>query len=248
MSNTDQYAALKDKIEAIKDESIVAITMPVNIYLQEAEDMARCAKIDTAELATINVSEEQVDDLQVRIGACRQVQSLWVDDQHKTNEAEDTWADIQEQANELKSELIHTFRYAFRKDESALSAIADIAEGRTNSDTIQDLNDLSVVGKGNTEALTAINFDISKLDTAADIAVKGADALAVANGSRQRGSDTKVLRDKAYTYLKEAVDDIRAAGKFLFRNDPKKLKGYTSKYWKKKNSTARKVEDVETLD
>lgn len=246
MSNTDHLTALKEKIQAVEDGSIVAITMPVNIYLQEAEDMARCARIDIAELATINVTEVQIDDLQARIGACREVQSLWVEDQHKANQAEDSWVDIQEKANELKSELIHTFRYAYRKDENLMSAIADIAEGSTNSDTIQDLNDLSVLGKGNTDALTAINFDLTKLDTAADIAVNGADALAVANGSRQRGSDTKVLRDKAYTYLKESVDDIRAAGKFIFRNEPKKLKGYTSKYWKKRNQSVKKESDVES--
>ncbi|MCT4638856.1 MAG: hypothetical protein N4A72_14235 [Bacteroidales bacterium] len=39
-----------------------------------------------------------------------------------------------------------------------------------------------------------------------------------------------VMKNKAFTYLKNVIDDIRACGKFTFRNDPGRLKGYRSKY------------------
>ncbi|MEQ8471570.1 MAG: hypothetical protein RIC35_10305 [Marinoscillum sp.] len=37
-------------------------------------------------------------------------------------------------------------------------------------------------------------------------------------------------RDKAYTFLKRAVDEIREAGKYVFWKDPKRLQGYRSLY------------------
>ncbi|WP_319230586.1 hypothetical protein [Draconibacterium orientale] len=33
--------------------------------------------------------------------------------------------------------------------------------------------------------------------------------------------------------MKELVDEIREAGKYVFRKDPKRLKGYSSDYWRK---------------
>jgi hypothetical protein len=41
--------------------------------------------------------------------------------------------------------------------------------------------------------------------------------------------------DKAYSNMKELVDEIREAGKYVFRNNKNRLKGYFSSYWKKQN-------------
>ncbi len=49
----------------------------------------------------------------------------------------------------------------------------------------------------------------------------------------QENSVAKSLRDKAFTHLKEAVDEIRAAGKYVFKNDPERFKGYMSQYFRK---------------
>jgi hypothetical protein len=43
----------------------------------------------------------------------------------------------------------------------------------------------------------------------------------------------KIIRDKAYAHLKELVDEIREAGKYVFRNNKNRLKGYSSDYWRK---------------
>ncbi|WP_299583090.1 hypothetical protein [uncultured Sunxiuqinia sp.] len=40
--------------------------------------------------------------------------------------------------------------------------------------------------------------------------------LGLANGDKADQNQSKLLRDKAYTYLKELVDEIRDAGKYLF--------------------------------
>ena len=40
-------------------------------------------------------------------------------------------------------------------------------------------------------------------------------------------------RNRAYTHLKEAVDQIRRCGKFAFASQPERLKGYASAYGRK---------------
>jgi hypothetical protein len=100
---------------------------------------------------------------------------------------------------------------------------------------IQDLNDIAVLGRENPEPLTAIGFDLTQLDMAATRADELADLLAEANGDKADPNESKIIRDKAYTQMKSLVDEIREAGKYVFRKDKNRLKGYSSDYWRKQN-------------
>ncbi|MCK8521278.1 hypothetical protein M0D21_06860 [Aquimarina sp. D1M17] len=73
-------------------------------------------------------------------------------------------------------------------------------------------------------------FEVKKLDVAAQLSDTMAELLAKANGAAQENSVSKSLRDKAFTHLKEAVDEVRAAGKYAFKADPDRFKGYVSRY------------------
>jgi hypothetical protein len=69
------------------------------------------------------------------------------------------------------------------------------------------------------------------------------DVLGATNGERDATSPAMIVRDKAYTYLKQSVDEIRACGKFVFWKNPDRLKGYASDHWKQK---AKSTETEET--
>jgi len=119
-----------------------------------------------------------------------------------------------------------------------LNRVRAIAEGDSNADMIQDLNDLSVLGKANIVPVKAVGAKPTRLDEAATKADEMANLLAAANGDRAEQSEAKTIRDKAYTHLKELIDEIRDAGKFLFWRTPDRYKGYVSQYWKQKNRTS----------
>jgi len=97
------------------------------------------------------------------------------------------------------------------------------------------MNDIAVLGRENPDPLTAIGFDLTQLDLAATKADELANLLAEANGDKADPNESKIIRDKAYTHMKELVDEIREAGKYVFRNNKNRLKGYASDYWKKQN-------------
>lgn len=79
--------------------------------------------------------------------------------------------------------------YAFRKDEALLAKVSAITDGASREDMIQELNDIAVFGKGNTALLEAINFDLTRLDQAAETADKMAELLARARGENDTGMD-----------------------------------------------------------
>ena len=58
--------------------------------------------------------------------------------------------------------------------------------------------------------------------------------LANANGASGEDADMKEMRDKTYTYMKIAVDEIRNVGQYVFWRDEDRKKGYVSAYHKRR--------------
>jgi hypothetical protein len=245
MSNIEDYNAKLDVIQSIPDEEVQTPTIPVDVYLQESENLHHWSIADAVKLATAGITQEMLDDIPVRAGALRESESLWFRDRYTQQQAQKEWLVRSPDAYDMRNQLLHTFRFAFRKDPVLLSRVSDIADGSGHADMIQDLNDLAVLGKANSELLTTIGFDLSLLDTAASVADELADLLAAANGDKVEKNASKTIRDKAYTHLKELVDEVRAAGKYLFWRNPNRLKGYTSEFWKRKNSRKSSAEPEE---
>lgn len=236
MANTEDYNVKLDVLKAIPLEKVSIPAIPMDVYLQEAENLYHWALDDQEKLSVVGISAEKLADLPIRAGACREAQSVWFKERFSQQEAQRNWGIQSPLAYDLRDELLHTFRYAYRKDESILGRVSAIAEGDGHADMIQDLNDLAVLGRENPDPLNNIGYDLAKLEQAGNTADQMADLLAMANGDKADQSESKIIRDKAFTHLKELVDEIREAGKYVFWRDPQRYKGYVSQYWKKKNS------------
>ena len=233
MSTTTDYNELLPVITAIAPADVLTLNMPIDVFVQEAENLYHWCKDDQQALTQIGLDWNLVIRLPARSGACREAQSLWIKERNTRQQAEQDWKIQAPAAFDLRDQLIHTFRFAFRKFEGLLARVDEIAQGDTNSDMVQDLNDLSVLGKANTDLLTAVNFDLNQLNDAAELSDHLGDLLGATNGERKEVSEAMVIRDKAYTYLKQAVDEIRECGKFAFWRNPERLKGYVSDHWRK---------------
>lgn len=234
MANQEDYLAKVEAIKAILDEETQVPNLPMDNFLQGCENLGQWALDDLSKLSTLGITNEILGDLAVRTGAARYAQSIWNKDYHSQQEAQKRWTEESPAAYELKDELTHTFRYAYRKDNALVGRVRAIADGDGHDDMIQDLSDLSVLGKENQEPLTVAGFDVTKLDTAETLSDEMATLLAEANGDKAVQNESKVIRDKAYTHLKELADEIREAGKYLFWRNKTRYKGYTNSYWIRK--------------
>jgi len=244
MPSSEDYSELLPEIQAIGPENVVIPTVPVDVFVQEAENLAHWCTDDQEALVNASLDWNLVTSLSARAGACREAQSIWIKERNMRQEAEQLWKDEAPAAFGMRDHLLHTFRYAFRKDAGLLARLDEIALGDSNSDMVQDLNDLSVLGKAHPDLLTPINFDPIALDDAAETADSMADLLGATNGERKEVSESMIIRDKAYTYLKQAVDEIRECGKFVFWRNPDRLKGYVSEFWQKRNAAKEKETPV----
>jgi len=236
MPSSSDYNELLPVIQAISPESVLTPTVPVDVFVQEAENLFHWCTDDQEALANAGLDLNLITSLPVRAGACREAQSIWIKERNMRQEAEQQWKEQAPAAFDMRDRLIHAFRYAFRKDDGLLARVDEIAQGDTNSDMVQDLNDLSVLGIAHINLLMPVSITAIDLDNAAAMADHMADLLGATNGERREVSEAMIVRDKAYTYLKQAVDEIRECGKFVFWRNPDRLKGYVSDYWKSKNA------------
>lgn len=239
MANTDDYNSKLQQIKAIEDEHALYPYMPVDIFLQEAENLYHWALSDLAELQKAGMTKEFINDLPVRAGACREAQALWQNSRNSKEEAEKKWTEESPLAYELRDGLLHAFRFAFRKNSDLLSTLSKIADGTGHADMIQDLNELAILGNNNKELLKQINFNQNKLAAARKTSDAMANLLGIVNGDRMSKDESLIIRNKAYTYLKEAVDEIRDCGKYVFWKQADRLKGYRSAYLSKLNKKSR---------
>jgi len=236
MSNQEQYSQLLPEAKAIDPKEVKTPYMPVGIYLQEAEDLRRWSLVDKVKLLGAGLPESIFEDLDVRAGALREAQSIWMEDVKAKQEAEEEWAEESPKAYDLRNQLVHTFRYAYRENEAVLDRVRTIAEGAGHADMIQDLNDLAVLGRKNPEPLVKINYDTAVLEESAQLSATMADLRAMANGEKLHVNETLHIRNAMYTLLKQSVDQIRDCGKYLFWRNEKRLMGYTSSYNRKQHN------------
>jgi len=233
MSATPELNELLPLIQAIHPAEVLIPNMPIAVFIQEAEYLRHWCNDDRQALIHVGLDWELVNTLPTRSRACSQAQALWAKDSKSRPKAMQDWKEQSPAVFALRDQMIHSFRFAFRRHKNLLSNVDEIADGKTNSDLVQDLNDLSVLGKANLDLLTAISFETELLDTAALLAGSMANLLAAMNNEHKKGRESVIIRNKAYTFLKQAVDEIRVCGKFAFRHHPERQKGYASDHWRK---------------
>ena len=242
MSTTDLNSVM-DSLMAIPTEEVKIPNIPVSVYIQEAEDQKVWADDDKQVLISHGLKWSFAENLPVLAGALREAQSLWARVFKSQEEAEKTWIEKAPKAFEMRDALVSAFRYAFRKNNDLLTNVAAIADGYSREDMIQDLNDLAVLGRENNPLLKSIKFDLTLLDTAATTADEMAGLLAGAKSESDADSKELDLRNRAYTKLKEAVDEVRECGKYAFAGNDNRLKGYRSEFLHKQNQQKRKNKD-----
>lgn len=235
MSNKEDYDARINEIMAIEDSEIkTPNNIPLDTYLQESENLYHWCRQDMDALTAAGLDWTLVTDLPVRAGALREAESVWNLERFSREDAAQQWAEDSPKAYDLRTEILHVFRFAFRNNPDLLKKVGQIAEGNGHANMIQDLNDLSVLGKKYPDLLTAVAFDPTRLDTAAQYADDLASLYAMVTGERIEYTESKKIRDKAHTYLKAAIDAIYGYGQFIFWQNEDRRMGYRSNYIRRK--------------
>jgi len=218
--------------------------IPVANSIQEANDLYHWAQEDKEALSDYGPVWELVEDLPARLEALSKAEALWQTQWHDRQQRSQEWNELSQLAYDLRNRLLVDFRYAFRNHPALLKPLKSSERRKSHPKMIQDLNDLSVLGRANRQLLEAIRFDMSLLEKAAQTSVEMSALLAKTTTSRMELGSAKTKRDQAYTYLKDAVDEIRRTGRYVFRRNKVRYRGYISDHLRQtKIRQARKLKE-----
>lgn len=222
---------LMDALMAIPAEEVKYPSIPVPYYIQEAVTQFKIVAEDKERLVAHGIDWQLAESIPERAAACAEAQGNWAKDFKAQEEAEKEWIKKSPAAFKLRDSILDAFRYAFRKDTALMAKVAVITEGTSREDMIQDLTDISILGKANVTLLEAVKFDVSKLDLAS--ATSDEMRLLLAGAKGQNGNSKQLdIRNRAFTYLKQAVDEVRSCGKYAFADDDR-VKRYSSEFLRK---------------
>ena len=238
MTDQNEYDALKGVFENMDMTALKFPAMPMGVYLQEAADLYAWMQADKDELVGAGYDWQAAEGLPTRIGAARHAQSIWKACRFARAEAQKQYAEESPAAFDLRDIIVHHMLFAYRDQADVLSRVQAVMEGSGNADMLQDLSDLAVIGRTYPEPLRKINFDVDLLTQADETVLRLSPLLATATGETSPDNEAKLNRDRSYTYLKEAVDEIRVVGQYVFWRDRKRARGYGSDYLRRHRSSA----------
>jgi hypothetical protein len=244
---TEDYNVQLAAISAIPHDQIKRPSIPIKAYLQEAEDLQRWSEADKEALLAVGLDWSLVEDLTGRTGALREAESRWFKQRSGREQAQLTWDKKSPAAYDMRDHLLRCMRFAYRGNATLLKQVALITAGRGHVDMIQDLYEIASLGGDHAALLAKVGVSLEQLAQAAITAEAMADLLAEVNGERGR-DESKLIRDQAFTYLKAAVDEIRATGQFLFWDDDNRRDGYVSHYARHHRSSRKEDDTAAALE
>ncbi len=230
MNAQEAYEAHLPTIMAIADEEIVAPSLPTEEALAEAERLALIAQRDREALIQAGIEAELIDSLSHRIGAFAFAASNHLLSKEGKSELQQQWSELEPKGFELRRELIHHYRFAYRKESEISKKLACITSGRGRKDMIYDLLSLYQLGTEHPEPLTKINFDMALLEEAKGQFDNLSNIFAASQITPESIDEVRVIKNKSHTWLYQATSEIKEHGKFIFWKDEDKLRDYISEY------------------
>ena len=105
----EQFDLVLANLEAIPEKMVTYPSIPVDVALQESEDLLVWCQLDKDDLVKAGIDWKMVENLPLRIGALRYVQSQWQKDFRSLEDSQKIWALESPLAYDLRNELLHHF-------------------------------------------------------------------------------------------------------------------------------------------
>jgi hypothetical protein len=242
-SSEEAYNKHLPKFSSIPNQDIKTPKMARDDVIGESEELKITAHEDEEVLDRAGCPRKFIRTLDERIGAFAHASSVYENSEFTKTEAKKQWLEMEGPAHDLKWDIIHDFRHALRRNPDELKYVEKIAEGQGRRDLVLDFKDIAVLGKRNQGALEAIHFDTARLVEAESLHDRLSNLLSEANMSPEEVEDLKTLTWQAYTYLQEAVSEIRENGQYVFWKNPERLDLYKSDHFQRIGKIEKKKKE-----
>ena len=234
---TNALDQLRHKLESLSE--VRSPDQPIDIYFQETEDLLTHVTANGLQSVLVDegLDEAAITEVAVALAAARMAQTEWtlLNDREKPVDQKE----LEARGYALRTMVIKKARFTLRKDKSAQSTISNIVDGEGLADLVQDLDDLAKLLGDQADAFNRNrNFDSAKAK--AELTETAQAIRSGLSGFRMNPAQTKAveLRNRAWTYLDDLVDDLREAGRAA--TEGATARGFGSAYNRRLAAEARR--------
>lgn len=235
-----ELETLRPLLESIPAAEVDEPNLPMAVALQEAHDLHIALLSDDIgdRLLAIGLEPTRLTALPVAVEATRQAQSQWVVVRDRSKPEAQREREAQGEA--LRAMLVAACRWNLRHESRAQGVLDTISAGEGVPDLIQDLRDLAVlIDQHRPDFMLDETFDApARIQATRSLAAELSEGLSAGRSGRGYQA-AKRVRDRAFTHLVRLVTDIRTAGRYAFRSDPKRAAVFTSQYLRRKRRRRR---------
>jgi hypothetical protein len=209
---------------------------------QEARELqAVLAKLGKDIYAKSNLDKATGASLEARRAVLETAESAWTD--HRNSALSKSLREVRAEAEELKRDVIAALRHFQETDSVVQTRVDAIIPGTDLPDLINDLKKLATLLDESGARLARADLPRHPADKARGY------AESLSRGSADRAVDTQgtelmSLRNRAFWHLREAMDAVRSAGRYVYRKQPKILVAFraSSSRARARAGTARSVD------
>lgn len=205
---------MQDVLEKIPRQGIAEPRVRVSVVLEEAQELAGLlSRHEVARrLADVGVAAERVQELEPATQALREAEAEWLRARAHGKSAERARAESEGYA--LRDELLSACRFNLA-DCDIFAELARITDGEDAQDLRHDLLELAELVENHIDCFR------SDRSFAATCRIEEARLLSEQIGYSEELSapddDARILRNRAFTYLIELMQQLREAGLYAFR-------------------------------
>jgi hypothetical protein len=226
-------------LQSIEEKLLPKHSLPLEVFVQEVEELYSVALEDQTALCKVGLDPAILRELPDRIRLCREAMTRCNLCRDTTSTARTELLKQRERIAEFTRELVKVLRFVNREEPELLRKVRTHYKRRTMPNRTQSFLELVIFAKEQSAQLQAVGFDVQRLLGLEAEGIRLRELEIQSFGYSGERMEFRILRDRAYVYLKSSVDTIRAHGKFVYGDDPEKFQLYTSRYRRKQKQRAR---------
>lgn len=211
---TDRLRPRFDSMEDLFEQTSQLIT-----YVRE--DRAAFEAIPRFDISIIDTLEDRLNALIYLFGYYTEVAL-------NKSEAREQWDALEPQAHQLKRDIIESLRFIYEElgDDKRLKELTEIAIGTGRKDLFCDFAQLSGVAVRDKAHLISMGLPETIVEDTDAIRDQLLPLFGSLEATPEEVEKRALMVQQSFTWLDEAVSEIRRYGKFAFRNDAEKQERY----------------------
>ena len=230
IGSEEAYKLHYEAFMAIPDEMVTYCNIPVEVSTAEAAQLAIVAEEDRDALMGVGLDPVYIDTPGTRAAAFAFAAARYLSITASDPKVVKEWKSLAPQGYELQRYLVRYLGFAYRKDKELTHAVAKIREGRGHKDMVLDLLALAILAEENPALPAAMPaFDATRVGEAKQLHNTLSNLLARATIDPKEVAEAKKAYDRAYTFYKQAADEVKEHGQFVFE-DTDRYQSYVSTY------------------